>query len=44
MWKVQKFGNPKLLKFRSKNLHYAYKISTIFSLKGWLSKKKANEN
>ena len=32
--KVQNFENPKLKKFRSQNFHYAYKLPTVFSLKG----------
>ena len=42
--KVQNFENPELKKFRSQNKHYAYQISTIFSLNGQLSYLRESEN
>ena len=42
--KVKHFENPELQKFKYHNPHYACKISTIFSLDGWLSLEKLKIN
>ena len=42
--KVLNFKNPELKELKSQNLHYAYKISTIFSLTGQLSLEKLKKN
>ena len=42
--KIPNFQNPELMKIKSQNLQYTYKILTISSLKGQLSVHSQTEN
>ena len=44
MAESSKFENPELKKFKSQNLHHAYKMLTTYSLNGQSSLKKLKAN